>query len=139
MYCLMSDAKLFRIDAAAANEVPGHFVALEKSLQSLLEKHLDAFLSVRFLVTEHPISKPHNGRIDTLGLDENGCPVIIEYKRTLNENVINQGLFYLDWLVDHKADSDRRRPRCRSPARVCIQSISLCAAPPTSCRAAVRT
>jgi hypothetical protein len=21
-----------------------------------------------------------------------------------NENVINQGLFYLDWLLDHKAD-----------------------------------
>ena len=27
-----------------------------------------------------------------------------EYKRALNENVINQGLFYLDWLLDHKAD-----------------------------------
>jgi RecB family endonuclease NucS len=100
----MSDAKLFRINASAASEVPGHFVALEKSLQSLLEKHLDALLSVRFLVTEHPISKPYYGRIDTLGLDENGCPVIIEYKRTLNENVINQGLFYLDWLVAHKPD-----------------------------------
>jgi predicted transport protein len=30
--------------------------------------------------------------------------VIIEYKRALNENVINQGLFYLDWLLDHKAE-----------------------------------
>lgn len=30
--------------------------------------------------------------------------MIIEYKRTLNENVINQGLFYLDWLMDHKAE-----------------------------------
>jgi hypothetical protein len=28
--------------------------------------------------------------------------VIIEYKRALNENVMNQGLFYLDWLLDHK-------------------------------------
>jgi predicted transport protein len=35
---------------------------------------------------------------------ENGSPVIIEYKRALNENVINQGLFYLDWLMDHKAE-----------------------------------
>ena len=32
------------------------------------------------------------------GIDENCSPVIIEYKRALNENVINQGLFYLDWL-----------------------------------------
>ena len=28
---------------------------------------------------------------------EYGCPVIVEYKRHNNENVINQGLFYLDW------------------------------------------
>src|SRR5205823_1595164 len=32
------------------------------------------------------------------------CPVIIEYKRALNENVINQGLYYLDWLMDHKGE-----------------------------------
>lgn len=46
----------------------------------------------------------HGGRIDTLGLDEDGCPVIVEYKRAINENVVNQGLFYLDWLMDHKKD-----------------------------------
>jgi hypothetical protein len=31
-------------------------------------------------------------------------PVILEYKRASNENVINQGLFYLDWLMDHRKD-----------------------------------
>lgn len=30
--------------------------------------------------------------------------MILEYKRALNENVINQGLYYLDWLMDHKAE-----------------------------------
>ena len=45
-----------------------------------------------------------NGRIDSIGIDENNCPVIIKYKRSVSENVINQGLFYLDWLLDHKAD-----------------------------------
>jgi predicted transport protein len=79
-------------------------VAVEKSLQTLAEKHLDAFFGVRFLATEYSTGKTHGGRIDTLGLDENGCPVIIEYKRALNENVINQGLFYLDWLLDHKGE-----------------------------------
>src|SRR5699024_5191156 len=44
------------------------------------------------------------GRIDSMGIDENNCPVIFEYKRNMNENVINQGLFYLEWLLDHKAD-----------------------------------
>ena len=30
--------------------------------------------------------------------------MILEYKRASNENVINQGLFYLDWLMDHRKD-----------------------------------
>jgi predicted transport protein len=30
--------------------------------------------------------------------------VIIEYKLDSKENVINQGLFYLDWLMDHQAN-----------------------------------
>jgi hypothetical protein len=36
--------------------------------------------------------------------EEHNCPVIIEYKRPLNEKVINQGLYYLNWLMDHKAE-----------------------------------
>lgn len=59
---------------------------------------------MRFLASEHGTGPAHGGRIDTLGLDENGSPVIIEYKRATNENVINQGLFYLDWLLDHRAE-----------------------------------
>src|SRR5436190_1450171 len=77
---------------------------IEKSLQSLMEQHLEAFLGVRFLATEHVTGKTHGGRIDTVGLDDNNCPVIIEYKRALNENVISQGLFYLDWLMDHQGE-----------------------------------
>jgi predicted transport protein len=42
--------------------------------------------------------------MDSIGIDENNSPVIFEYKRNTSENVINQGLFYLDWLLDHKAD-----------------------------------
>lgn len=100
----MSDIKLFRLADGLVEEIEGHSVSVEKSLQTLIEKHLDAFLGVRFLASEYSTGKTHAGRIDTLGIDENGCPVIIEYKRTLNENVINQGLFYLDWLMDHKAE-----------------------------------
>lgn len=100
----MSDIKLFRIRGDRAEEIDSQSVALEKSLQSLIEKHLETLLGVRFLATEHGTGAKHGGRIDTLGIDENGCPVIIEYKRSLNENVINQGLYYLDWLMDHKAE-----------------------------------
>ena len=59
---------------------------------------------MRFLASEHATGKTHAGRIDTLGIDENGSPVIVEYKRSTNQNVINQGLFYLDWLMDHRAE-----------------------------------
>lgn len=90
--------------ADSVEELPAKSVAIEKSLQQLLEKYLDGFLGVRFLASEYITGKKHGGRIDTLGLDENNCPVIIEYKRALNENVISQGLYYLDWLMDHQGE-----------------------------------
>lgn len=101
----MSDIQLFRLGAnGSACELPGRAVAVEKQLQSLIEAQMECFLGVRFLASEYATGKTHKGRIDSLGLDENGCPVIIEYKRHSNENVINQGLFYLDWLLDHQAE-----------------------------------
>lgn len=96
----MSDIKLFRTSAGGITELQGTAVALEKSLQVLIERNMEAFLGVRFLASEYVTS--NGGRMDSLGIDENGSPVIIEYKRASNENVINQGLFYLNWLMDHK-------------------------------------
>ncbi len=100
----MGDIKLFRIKHFEASEIIGTAATLEKSLQNLIEKNLETLLGVRFLASEYATGPKHGGRIDTLGIDENGSPVIIEYKRSVNENVINQGLFYLDWLMDHKAE-----------------------------------
>jgi len=100
----MSDIKLFQSKDNVVIELPAQSASIEKSLQQQLEANLDAYLGVRFLASEYATGKVHGGRIDTLGIDENGCPVIIEYKRSLNENVMNQGLFYLDWLMDHKAE-----------------------------------
>lgn len=100
----MGDIKLFRISHHEVAELVGQSVALEKSLQTLIEQHLEPLLGVQFLATEYSTGKTHGGRIDTLGIDENAFPVIIEYKRSSNENVINQGLFYLNWLLDHQAE-----------------------------------
>ncbi len=97
----MSEIKLFRTDGEDISELTGGAVDLERSLQTHFEKHLETLLGVRFLASEYRIT---DGRMDTLGIDENDSPVIIEYKRSSNENVINQGLFYLNWLVDHKSD-----------------------------------
>jgi hypothetical protein len=100
----MSDLKLFRIGDGTAVELLGTALALEKPLQVLIERNMDVLFGVRLVASEHSTGKKHGGRIDSLGLDENGSPVIFEYKRSVNENVINQGLFYLDWLLDHRAE-----------------------------------
>jgi predicted transport protein len=100
----MGDIKLFSQKGDDLVEIPGEAYTIEKTLQNNIERNLETMLGVRFLASEYPTGKTYSGRIDTLGIDENGSPVIIEYKRATNENVINQGLFYLDWLLDHKAE-----------------------------------
>lgn len=100
----VSDIKLFQFQAQGVAELPGAAVQVEKSLQVLFEANLESLLGIRFIATEHSTGPVHGGRIDTLGLDEDNSPVIIEYKRAVNENVINQGLFYLDWLMDHRKE-----------------------------------
>lgn len=100
----MSDIKLFRIAKGQATELQGAASDLEKPMQNLIEGNLETFLGIRFLASEYSTGKTHGGRIDSLGLDENHCPVIVEYKRSVGENVINQGLYYLDWLMDHQAE-----------------------------------
>jgi predicted transport protein len=97
----MSDLKLFRVTPDGVDQLSGGAVALEKSLQQIFEQYLEPLLGVRFLASEFVTE---GGRMDTLGIDENNSPVIIEYKRSTNENVINQGLFYLNWLMSHQAD-----------------------------------
>jgi predicted transport protein len=100
----MSDIRIFKMEGTAAKELKSSSVELEKSLQNFMEKNLESLLGIKFLASEYSTGKTHGGRIDSLGLDENGFPVIIEYKRAINEAVINQGLYYLDWLMDHRGE-----------------------------------
>lgn len=98
----MSDIRLYHYGPTSVTELAGSALALERSLQAIFEKNLEALLGVRFLASE--FSTNEGGRMDTLGIDENNSPVVIEYKRSSNENVINQGLYYLDWLMGHRKD-----------------------------------
>ncbi|WP_448611837.1 DUF5655 domain-containing protein [Geodermatophilus sp. URMC 60] len=100
----MGDLKLFQLDQGKAVELSGTAMTLEKSLQTLIEHNMETLFGVRCLASEYSTGKKHGGRMDSLGIDENGNPVIFEYKRAVNENVITQGLFYLDWLMDHRGD-----------------------------------
>lgn len=76
----------------------------EKELQNLIEQNLEEIFGCRLVATEFHTGNVHSGRIDSLGLSEDGNPVIIEYKKVENSNLVTQGLFYLDWIKDHKGD-----------------------------------
>jgi predicted transport protein len=96
---------LFKIKKISVSKLEVIPLEKEKDIQKLFENNLSTILNIDFLATEYSTS--FGGRIDTLGIDKNGAPVIIEYKRNQNDNVINQGLSYLKWLLDHKADFEK--------------------------------
>lgn len=76
----MTDLMLFRQDAAGRDiELKGSTVALEVELQRRVEAGMEAMLGIRFLASEYPTGPWHRGRIDSLGLDENGTPALIEF------------------------------------------------------------
>ncbi|MEU4200789.1 DUF5655 domain-containing protein [Streptomyces sp. NPDC026294] len=102
----MSDLKVFRVRGGRATEIPGESVAVERELQSLVESNMETMLGIRFLATEYPTGQ-HGGRVDSLGLDEANNPVIIEYKRSRDRNVISQALSYLVWLQNHHHEFER--------------------------------
>lgn len=81
------------------------FPRKEKELQSLVEKNLDKIFDMTFVKSEHPTS--HGGRIDTLALDREGRPVIIEYKEDKSSTILLQGLYYMDWLLENKAEFEK--------------------------------
>lgn len=95
----MADIKLFNIKGKV-QEYQSGTVTLEKELQTVIENNMETFFGVTFLASEYRTTD--GGRMDSIGIDENHCPVIFEYKRSVKDSVINQGLFYLNWLLDHK-------------------------------------
>jgi hypothetical protein len=96
--------QLFSLRDNECHELHPSHIALERDLQQVLEHHLEPLLKVRFLASEYSTGEVHRGRIDTLGLDEFNSPLILEYKREADGTVINQGLFYLNWLLTHQAE-----------------------------------
>ena len=79
----------------------------EKPLHEQIEKHLLEYLGVCFLAREvrigaSELDSDEEGRIDTLGIDSDGRPVIVEYKRGRDKNVVQQVLDYKEWLLKNK-------------------------------------
>ncbi|WP_189833985.1 DUF5655 domain-containing protein [Streptomyces zaomyceticus] len=95
----MAELMLFRRDADGRDvELSGSTVALEVELQRRVEAGLEQMLGIRFVASEYATGPWHRGRIDTLGLDENGSPVVIEFKRGSDSGVLSQAVSYLSWL-----------------------------------------
>lgn len=97
------DLKLFDT-ANSVTEVTPWLAEAEADVQALVESAMEPMLGVRLLATEYSTGPVHGGRIDSLGLDENGSPVIVEYKRATDPGVLSQGLFYVAWLMDHREE-----------------------------------
>ncbi|MFI0711452.1 hypothetical protein ACH4SK_12480 [Streptomyces inhibens] len=76
-------------------EVMPPLAEVEADVQSLVEENMKAMPGVTFLASEYVMDCVDGGRIGPLGIDENGAPVIVEYKRGPDTGVLNQGLYYL--------------------------------------------
>ena len=72
----------------------------EKQLQKYIEKYLQKYFQCYLLRSFYKIP---GGEIDTLSLTEDGIPCIIEYKHKKEGTILNQIVFYYDWLMQRSA------------------------------------
>lgn len=106
---------LFTVAKTALQQVAQTKFTSEKVLQSLVEKNLDTVFKCRLVATEFSTGAQHAGRIDTLALSEDDNPVIIEYKVVESSDLVNQSLFYLSWIHDHRGDFEIAAQKALGP------------------------
>jgi predicted transport protein len=75
---------------------------LEREIQTLFESNLNELMDLQLVKSEFSIK---NKRIDTLAYDtQSNAFIIIEYKRSKNISVVDQGFTYLSLMLENKAD-----------------------------------
>ena len=75
---------------------------LERDIQNIFEKNLHNVMGLQLVKSEFTIK---NKRIDTLAYDkQTSAFIIIEYKRDKNYSVVDQGLTYLNLMLQNKAE-----------------------------------
>ncbi len=82
--------RLFHTADEGVTEVVSRLAEYEADVQTVVEAHMEKLLGVRFLASEYSTGPVHGGRIDSPGLDENGAPCIIEYKRGTDVGVFSE-------------------------------------------------
>jgi predicted transport protein len=96
---------IFQIKNNKASQVSSNinYFNKEADLRDFFAENLEALLEMKFLAKEYTTP---DGRIDTLAIDDNNAPVIIEYKWGQDDAIFTQGLFYFDWLKKNKKHFD---------------------------------
>ena len=75
---------------------------LEREIQNIFEEHLSEIMGLQLVKSEFSIK---NKRIDTLAFDkQTQAFIIIEYKRDKNYSVVDQGLTYLNIMLQNRAE-----------------------------------
>jgi hypothetical protein len=94
--------RIFSINGTKLAEITEEQFLLEKDIQRLTEANLQQIFQLDLVRSEFEI---HGLRIDTLAYDkESGAFVIIEYKKDRNFSVVDQGIAYLNLMLNNKAD-----------------------------------
>ena len=94
--------RLFQQNKNQLNSLKEKPFKLEKDIQKIVENNLEQVSGYQLIKSEFTIK---NNRIDTLAFDEeNRSFVIIEYKRERNYSVVDQGVSYLNLMLEYKAD-----------------------------------
>ncbi len=109
----MSDLKLFKLSPGQVTELPVSSMALEKSLQSLIEKHLDTFLGGTFLASELSTGPKTGGRMvtpATLAKAFRGELVLLEPND-------EPAAVLLERLAGSTSETSGKRDRTKSPTR----------------------
>lgn len=93
---------LYQINNGKMEEVKEKTFKKEIELHKLCEDNLENIFGLKFVKREFNFN---NFRLDTLAFDEtNKSFVIIEYKKTSNFSVIDQGYAYLSLMLNNKAE-----------------------------------
>ncbi|WP_312992883.1 DUF5655 domain-containing protein [Chryseobacterium flavum] len=93
---------LYSIDQKKLKNLAEKSFKLEKDIQNVFESNLETLTNWKFIKSEFTIKA---NRIDTLAYDsENNSFVIIEYKKDRHFSVVDQGVSYLNLMLEYKAD-----------------------------------
>lgn len=95
---------LFSLEGNSCQRIASWVPSLERDLHRFMDQHLKTTLGLNFLASEWALQGPVGMRLDTVAIDDDGFPVVIEYKKMGADNILNQTLHYLSHLLQHKGD-----------------------------------